>query len=105
MNPVLPNLHATIKLHKPNTSIRPIINWKESPAYELAKHLSQILGNHLHLPHTWYNTHNSINLIIDLKTIEISKDTRIWSYGIENIHTNIPKIDITDKITNMLKIN
>jgi hypothetical protein len=26
MNPTAPNLHGTIKLHKPNTPIRPIIN-------------------------------------------------------------------------------
>jgi hypothetical protein len=39
MNPIAPNLHATIKLHKQNTPIRPIINWKNVPAYELAKQL------------------------------------------------------------------
>jgi hypothetical protein len=55
-NPALPNLHATIKLHKPNTPIRPIINWKHAPVYELAKHLSQTLCNYLHLPYT-YNIH------------------------------------------------
>jgi hypothetical protein len=37
MNTTAPNLHATIKLHKQNTPIRPIINWKNAPTYELAK--------------------------------------------------------------------
>jgi hypothetical protein len=55
MNP----LHATIKLHKQNISIRPIINWKNAPEYELAKHLTKILYSSLHLPHA-YNTDNSI---------------------------------------------
>jgi hypothetical protein len=43
MNPAPPNFHTTIKLHKPNTGIRPIINWKNAPAYELAKYLTQTL--------------------------------------------------------------
>jgi hypothetical protein len=59
MNPTAPNLHGTIKLHKPNTPIRPIINWKNAPAYGLAKKLSKLLHNHLKLPNT-YNIQNSI---------------------------------------------
>jgi hypothetical protein len=30
--------------------------------------------------------------ILDLKTIEVNKDTRICSFGIENMYANIPKI-------------
>jgi hypothetical protein len=39
MNPTPPNLHATIKRHKQNTPIRPILNWKNGPAHELTKQL------------------------------------------------------------------
>jgi bacillopeptidase F (M6 metalloprotease family) len=38
-----PNLHATIKLHKHNTAIIPIIHCKNAPAYELAKQLASQL--------------------------------------------------------------
>jgi hypothetical protein len=62
MNPIGPNLRATIKLHKQNTPIRPIIN---APAYELAKELSKTLNNYLHLPYT-YNVRNPIHLTTDL---------------------------------------
>jgi hypothetical protein len=54
MNPMPPTLHATIKLNKPGTPIRPIINWKNAPAYKLAK----LLQNHLQLPYT-YNIQDS----------------------------------------------
>jgi hypothetical protein len=53
MNPMAPCMHATIKLHKPNTPIRPIINWKNAPAYEIAKKLSKTLHNYLNLPYTY----------------------------------------------------
>jgi hypothetical protein len=46
------NLHATIKLHKPSTPIRPVINWKKAPAYEVVKNLLRKLHNCLHLPYT-----------------------------------------------------
>jgi hypothetical protein len=71
--------------------IRPIINWKNPPAYELAKQFSKTLHNHLQLPYI-YNIQNSIQLITDLKTIELSKDTRLCSFDITNMYTNIPKI-------------
>jgi hypothetical protein len=30
MNPIASNLHATMKLHKPKTPVRPIVNWKNA---------------------------------------------------------------------------
>jgi sugar (pentulose or hexulose) kinase len=53
MNLTAPDLHATIKLHKHNTPIRPIINWKNAPTYKLAKQLSKTLHNYLQLPQTY----------------------------------------------------
>jgi hypothetical protein len=44
INPAPPNLHTTIKLHKPHTPIRPIINWKNVPMYELAKYKILVSG-------------------------------------------------------------
>jgi hypothetical protein len=84
MNPIAPNLHATIKLHKHNTPVRPIINWKNPPAYELAKHLSKTLHSYLQLPHT-YNVQNSIHLMTDLEGIELDKDMRLCPFDVKNI--------------------
>jgi hypothetical protein len=66
MNLTAANLYETIKLHKPGMPIRPISNWKNALAYELAKHLTKTLYRFLHLPHR-YNVHSSIHLITDLK--------------------------------------
>jgi hypothetical protein len=93
MNPIAPNLYATIKLHKENMPIRPIINWKNAPAYEIAKQVSRTLHNYLQLPYT-YNIQNSIQLMTDLKTIELNKDTRLCSFDITNMYTNIPKTEL-----------
>jgi hypothetical protein len=37
MNPSSPTIRGLIKIHKPEAPIRPIINWKQAPAYNLAK--------------------------------------------------------------------
>jgi hypothetical protein len=104
MNPSAPNLHATIKLHKHNTPIRPIINWINAPAYKLAKYLTTTLHKHLQLPYT-YNVENTISLITDLQTIEINENTRLCSFDIENMYTNIPKSNLINVINNVLHNN
>jgi hypothetical protein len=104
MNPTAPSLHATTKLHEPNTPIRPIINWKNAPACELAKQLAKTLHNYLNLPYT-YNVRNSNHIMVDLKTTELNNDTRICSFHIENMYTNIPRKDIINIINNVLQNN
>jgi hypothetical protein len=99
-----PDVHATIKLHKQNTPIRPIINWKHAFAYELAKYLKQILYNHLHLPYV-YNIRHSVHLITDLQNIEISDNIRMCSFNIKNMYINIPKLDNINIINNTLNMN
>ena len=104
MNPMAPNLHATIKLHKQNTPIRPIINWRNAPAYQIAILLSKTLHEYLQLPNT-YNIRNSIQLMNDLHTIIIDENIRLCSFNIENMYTNIPKNDIKNITKNILQHN
>jgi hypothetical protein len=92
----------TIKLHKQNTPIRPIINWRNAPAYKLARHLTGILHNCAHLPNT-YNIQNSVHLTTDLQSIEINKAVRICSFDIENMCTNIPKLEVMSIIKNIME--
>jgi hypothetical protein len=103
MNPTAPSMHATIKLHKPNIPITAIINRKNAPGYKLAKHLAKLLHNYLDLPYT-YNVRNSTHLMMDLKTIELNNNTRICSFDIENMYTNIPRKEI-ENITNSVLEN
>jgi hypothetical protein len=102
--PNTPTLYATKKLHKPGTPIRPIINWKNAPAYELAKHIAKLLHDHLQLPYT-YSIQDSKTLITELETIQIDKNARICSFNIKNIYTNIPRTETTNIIHSILKTN
>jgi hypothetical protein len=104
MNHTAATLHTTIKLHKYNTPIRPIINWKHAPAYQLAMQLSKTFHNYLQLPNT-YNIQNSIQLMKDLKTIIMDKNTTLCSFDTENMYTNVPKHDIINITKNILQNN
>ena len=68
MNPTSPHIRGLIKVHKPDSPIRPIVNWTNAPAYKLAKQLVQFLNTHLPLPYA-YNIKNTIHLINDLGEI------------------------------------
>jgi hypothetical protein len=104
MNPGAPNPHATIKLHKQDMLIRPIIIWRNTPAYKLAEHLTHMLCNYLPLPYV-YNICNSVHLIIDLENMGINENMQICLLDIMNMYTNIPKLDKIIIIIYILNIN
>jgi hypothetical protein len=39
LNPTPPMIRGLIKIHKEDSPFRPIVNWKNTPAYRLAKML------------------------------------------------------------------
>jgi hypothetical protein len=68
INPEAPMLHSTIKLHKPEKPIRPVVNWMNSPGYKFAKHLNKQLRDTLLLPYIYNveNTHHLMEQLINL---------------------------------------
>jgi hypothetical protein len=61
MNPTAPSIRGLPKIHKVNCPIRPIINWRNEPAYKLAKTLNTLFHFHIPLPNV-FNVKNSIQL-------------------------------------------
>jgi hypothetical protein len=43
MNPTAPTIKGLIKIHKEHAPIRPIINWRNAPAYKVTKMLTRKL--------------------------------------------------------------
>jgi hypothetical protein len=60
--PKRPCLYGTISLRKQEKPIRPIVNWKNCPAYKVAKHVNEILRETLQLPNMFI-VRNSTTLI------------------------------------------
>jgi len=45
MNPSAPTIKGLIKLHKQDQPIRPVVNWRNAPAYKLAQLYTQKVGH------------------------------------------------------------
>jgi hypothetical protein len=48
-----PTIRGLIKIHKEDSPIRPIVNWKNVPSYKLAKTLPKKLEIYTPLPYTF----------------------------------------------------
>jgi hypothetical protein len=96
-NPRVRQIHGTIKLHKQDRPIRPIVNWKERRRYKICKHLNTILNKTLTLPNS-FKVQNSYSLAQSLRNIKIDKNTKLCLFDIENRYTNIPMLELKDII-------
>jgi hypothetical protein len=59
LNPKVPTIRGLIKVHNEGAPIRPIINWKNTPAYKPAKMLTKKLHTHIPLPYA-FNVENTV---------------------------------------------
>jgi hypothetical protein len=59
INPQAPNLKAKIKIHKPTTPIRPVINNIHAPTHKIAQHINHKLKDLVKLRFE-YNITNTI---------------------------------------------
>jgi hypothetical protein len=84
--------------------IKPILNWQEAPAYKVAKFAVQQIKQLNPLPIS-YNVTDSINLVNDLNNIDFSNGTKLCSFYITNVYTNIPTSDIIHIIKGILSDN
>jgi hypothetical protein len=100
MNPSPPLLKGLPKIHKINIPIRPIVNWRNAPAYHLAKLVSDIITKEAPLPNT-FNIKNTIQLMKDLNEIPFSKHIHLASFDIKDMCTNIPTKNLP-KILNLI---
>jgi ribosomal protein L4 len=65
LNPSTPKIRGLIKIHKEDSPIRPIVNWRNVPAYKLARTLVKKIQTHIPLLYT-FNIKNTTHLTNDL---------------------------------------
>jgi hypothetical protein len=68
----------------------PIVNWKYTPAYNIAKFITKTIKE-TDLLYT-YTMNNSVKLI---NNISINENARIYLFDIRDMYTNIPQQDVT----------
>ena len=86
--PCNPLFYATIKIHKPNNPIRPIVSFIDTPSYRLSQFISKLL-----MPtadRAPQKLKNSTNLIKSLKDLTIPVDYSLVSFDVKSLFTSIP---------------
>ena len=86
---VVPLFYALIKTHKPGNPIRPIVSFIESPSYNLAKFISNLL-----MPFTNNSPHklkNSMDLKEKLQNTVVPPGYRLISFDVKSLFTCIPQ--------------
>jgi hypothetical protein len=104
MNLKAPRMYGTIKLHKADKPIRPIVNWKNSPGYRLAGYLVKLLKHTIQLPNV-FNVQNSEALMHSLKQTNTHFNIKMCSFDIKNMYTNIPLDELINIIHTTLTHN
>jgi len=101
-NPKAPKLKALIKLHEENHPIRPLVNFVTAPSYFISKYIKNQLTTKLNLSNT-YNIKNNHELLEKLHNITVTENTKIMSFDIKNLYTNIPVPETLNIIKNKIK--
>lgn len=104
MNPSAPTLKAYPKIHKPDTPIRPITNFRSAPAYKLAKFLQQYLKSNYVFSCNRSMT-SSAAFAQHIHNLKLLNTHRMMSLDIKDMYSNIPVTDTLDIIQNNMENN
>ena len=101
MNPSAPSIKGFIKIHKQEQPIRPVVKWRNAPAYQLSKLFTKKL-NHLLPLHHAFNIKNTHDLIRNLNDTQLLPHYTLASLHITNLYSNIPVTDTKVILANVL---
>ena len=94
-------LYGTVKVHKDNKPMRPIISTIGSASYNLAKFLDNLIKPHINSKHMLNSTSHLIEEIN--KNQELFHDKHILiSYDVESLFTNIPVNETIELAANLV---
>ena len=79
-------LYRTVKIHKPNHLLRPIISQIPTPIYEFTKTIEQLIPPYLPSKYNIKSTHELIQVLHTIKP----NNGILASLYVENLFTNIP---------------
>ena len=99
----IPLFYALIKIHKINNPIRPIVSFINSPSYNIAKFLSNLLT-----PSTNKSNHklkNSLDAKLKLKNQIIPNSHLMVSFDVKSLFTCIPQEYAIECVKNFLNNN
>jgi hypothetical protein len=101
MNPSAPSFRGLIKIHKHDQSIRPVVNWRRAPAYQLSKLFTNTINNLAPVPQAFSIT-NTHDLLRNLSDTPLLPHYTLASLDITNLYSNIPVTETKSVLANIL---
>ena len=92
-------LYGTVKVHKPNFSLRPAVSMVNMPEYALAKFLDNMIKPYL--PQTRIPK-STDHFIEKLKEFNPNSQNTTVSFDVVSLFTNVPLVETVDRIINRL---
>jgi hypothetical protein len=102
MNPSTPSIKGLIKIHKQDQPIRPVVNWRNAPAYQLSKLFTSKINHLAPLPHA-FNMKNTHDLIRNLNDTPVLPHYTLASLDLTHLYSNMPVTEIKTILANMLE--
>jgi len=97
-------MRGLVKLHKEDTPIRLIMNWRNTPGYKLAQMLVRKLTSYIPLPFA-YNIKNTVQLMNDLIEIPHEQNMKFASFDISSMYLNIPTMELMVILRKLCEVN
>ena len=88
-------LYGLVKVHKPNNPLRPVCSMVNTPEYELAKYLDNLIKPFI--PNK-YMLYSSQSFLSKLGEFNISPGDKMVSFDVESLFTNVPLKETIDLI-------
>jgi len=97
-------MRGLVELHKEDTPIRLITNWRNAPGYKLAQMLVRKRTSHIPLPFV-YNVKNTVQLMNDLIVITYDHSIKFASFDTSIMYSNIPTTDLMVTLRKLCEMN
>lgn len=107
MNPSAPKLYGTVKTHKQNLPIRPVVSYIGAPTRKFSMELNNIFKETTKFK-SKFSIKNSAELCTKLKNMTIPANCKLVSFDVCSMFSNIPSSECLDLIQTLLdksKIN
>jgi hypothetical protein len=102
LNPSASSIKGLIKLHNSGHPIRPVVNWRSAPAYQLSKIFTQKMNNIAPLTNT-FNVKNTADLFQKLRDTPMAPQFTLESLDITSLYSNIPVQGTRTVLTDTMK--
>lgn len=94
-------IYGTVKVHKNNYPVRPIVSTIGAANYKLAKYLDNLIKPHINDDLMLKSTNDFISVLDDVKH-KINRHSTLVSFDVENLFTNVPVTEAINIATKLV---